>query len=535
MTTAYRDTFAADHLPPPDQLPDLRFDLPELRFPAQLNCASALLDAHIEAGRGDRLCVRDSTGARWTYADLQQKANRIAGVLVNDMGLIPGQRVLLRSPNNAMLAAAWLAVMKAGGIAVTTMPMLRAREIRPILEKARVSHALCHRALADELQQAAANSDTLHHSRFFGGEGPNALEAAMDAQTPTFHDVDTAADDTCILAFTSGTTGIPKATMHFHRDMLAICRCWCAHVLRPSASDVFVGSPPLGFTFGLGALLLFPLSVGASTVLLERASPPDLVEGIKRFDATIVFTGPTGYRAMAPRGGELRDTTLRRCVSAGEVLTASTRALWKDATGLELIDGIGTTELLHIFISADEASARPGATGKPVPGYTARVVGDNGVPVPAGQVGRLAVKGPTGCRYLADDRQLSYVQDGWNITGDAYIVDTEGYFHYQGRTDDLIVSAGYNISAIDVEDVLLQHPAVAECGVVGVPDEARSQLVKAFVVLSPGHEPGTATVRALQDFFKQHAAPYKYPREIAFVDTLPRTETGKLQRYKLRT
>jgi 2-aminobenzoate-CoA ligase len=433
-----------------------------------------------------------------------------------------------------MLAACWLAVMKAGGIAVATMPLLRARELRPIIQKARVTHAMCDRSLADELHAAAADCPTLMTLCHFSDPGPNELEARMARRPPAFQNVDTAADDTCLLAFTSGTTGVPKATMHFHRDLIAICRCWPAHVLRPGPDDVFIGSPPMAFTFGLGGLLLFPLSVGASTVLLERASPPQLVDGITAHGATIVFTSPTSYRAMAARGEELRRSSLAKAVSAGEVLPASTRALWREATGLELIDGIGTTELLHIFISADEAHSRPGATGTPVPGYVAQVVDAEGRALPPGQVGRLAVKGPTGCRYLDDDRQATYVQDGWNITGDAYLMDEDGYFHYQGRTDEMIVSAGYNIGAPDVEEAVLQHPAVAECAVIGVPDSERGQIVKAFVVAAPGHEPGPALARAIQDFVKQVAAPYKYPRAVEFVGALPRTGTGKLQRYKLR-
>lgn len=355
----------------------------------------------------------------------------------------------------------------------------------------------------------------------------------MERHPHPFANADTAADDTCIFGFTSGTTGIPKATMHFHRDVLAICRCWPPHVLRPEPDDVFIGSPPLAFTFGLGGQLLFPMSVGASTVLLENCGPPQLLEGIKEFGATILFTAPTSYRTLAARGVELRRTRLRKCVSAGEALPASTRALWKEASGIELIDGIGATELLHIFISADEAHARPGATGVPVPGYRAEVVDDHGKPVPPGTVGQLRVKGPTGCRYLADARQNNYVKDGWNYTGDAYLMDADGYFRYHARTDDMIISAGYNIASPEVEEALMQHPAVAECGVIGAPDAERGQIVKAFVVLRPGNEEGDAMVKTLQDFVKQTVAPYKYPRAIVFIDKLPRTQTGKLQRFKL--
>jgi 2-aminobenzoate-CoA ligase len=546
MTSAHIDTFAHDNLPPPEQMPDFLFEGPGLQFPAQLNCATELLDRHVDEGRGGRLCIL-GRGQRWTYADLQDRANRIAEVLVREMGLVPGNRVLLRAPNCPMLAACWFAVMKAGGIAVATMPLLRAKELQVIIAKARISHALCDVRLADELSDAAALGPAPLQLRLFsadadgqadrGGtaaDGEAELNAAMRRMSGRFSNVDTAADDCCLFAFTSGTTGVPKATMHFHRDMMAACACWPRHVLRPGADDVFIGSPPLAFTFGLGGLLLFPLSVGAATVLLEQAGPAQLLDGIRDFNATVLFTAPTSYRALAPLGAALRATALRRCVSAGEALPVATRTLWREATGIELIDGIGATELLHIFISADEAHARPGATGVVVPGYEARVVDAQGRPLPQGSVGRLAVRGPTGCRYLADERQAGYVQNGWNLTGDAYSMDADGYFHFQARTDDMIISAGYNIAAPEVEDCLMTHPAVAECAVVGVPDEQRGQLVKAFVVLRQGQAGDEAMAKALQDFVKQAIAPYKYPRAIAFVDALPRTPTGKLQRFRLR-
>jgi 2-aminobenzoate-CoA ligase len=533
MTSAHVDTFARDHLPPPDQQPDFLFDLPELRFPEQLNCALPLLDAHVAAGKGERLCVQGA-GVRWSYADLLDRANRIANVLVEEMGLVPGNRVLLRGPNSPMLAACWFGVVKAGGIVVATMPLLRSKELGQILRKGEVSHALCDAALRDELEAAARERGSPLALRCFHAAGDDGLEAAMARQRGDFTNVDTAADDTCLLAFTSGTTGVPKATMHFHRDVMAACACWPRHVLRPSPDDVFIGSPPIAFTFGLGGLLLFPLSFGASTVLVDKVSPPHLADAIARYGATVLFTAPTSYRALAAQGQALRRTPLRRCVSAGEALPAATRTLWREATGLELIDGLGATEMLHIFISADEAHARPGATGRVVPGYEARVVDDAGQEVPVGTVGRLAVRGPTGCRYLADERQRQYVQGGWNFTGDAYRMDADGYFHYQARTDDMIVSAGYNIAAPEVEEALLQHPAVAECGVIGVPDDERGQIVKAYVVLREGQAADESTVRALQDFVKRSVAPYKYPRAVAFVGQLPRTQTGKLQRFRLR-
>jgi 2-aminobenzoate-CoA ligase len=379
----------------------------------------------------------------------------------------------------------------------------------------------------------------LREVRCFNDDTAKGLEAAMQRQGATFTNADTAADDTCLIAFTSGTTGAPKGTMHFHRDVMAVCACWPKHTLKAGPDDVFIGSPPLAFTFGLGGLVLFPMSIGASTVLLEKAGPPALLEAIPQFKATVLFTAPTSYRAMAEEAGKRRISaplggSLRKCVSAGEALPAGTRALWKQHTGIEMIDGIGATEMLHIFISADEAHARPGATGTVVPGYRACVMDNSGRPVPPGTIGRLAVKGPTGCRYLADERQAKYVKDGWNYTGDAYTMDADGYFHFQSRTDDMIVSAGYNIGAPEVEEALLLHEAVAECAVIGEPDADRGQIVKAFVVLRAGHQPGDAMVRTLQDFVKQAIAPYKYPRAIEFRSELPRTPPGKLQRFRLR-
>jgi 2-aminobenzoate-CoA ligase len=528
MSTAHIDTFAREHLPPADQQPEFLFELPELQFPAQLNCATELLDQPIAQGRGDRICIR-APGLAWTWRDLQDRANRIAHVLVRDMGVIPGNRVLLRAPNTPMLAACWFAVMKAGAIAVATMPLLRAKELKAIIDIGRITHALCDASLAEELRQASSSLDL----RLFDASGDGSLEAAMQRHDAPFVNIDTAADDTCLFAFTSGTTGVPKATMHFHRDVIAACHCWPPHVLRATQDDVFIGSPPLAFTFGLGGLLLFPMSVGASTVLLEKATPPQLLDGIRDFGATVLFTAPTSYRALAAQGAALRATPLHKCVSAGEALPASTRMLWKDATGIELIDGIGATELLHIFISADEAHARPGATGVPVPGYRAEVVDEEGRPVTMGTVGQLRVKGPTGCRYLADARQKNYVKHGWNYTGDAYWVDADGYFHYHARTDDMIISAGYNIASPEVEDALMQHPAVAECGVVGAADAERGQIVKAYIVLRPGYAADDAMTKTLQDFVKQTIAPYKYPRAIVFIDKMPRTATGKLQRFML--
>ena len=533
MPSAHVDTFSRDSLPPTELQPEFMFTLPALQFPAQLNCASELLDRHVAEGRGERVCLR-AGDVSWTYAELQRQANRVASVLVGRMGLVPGNRVLLRAPNNPMMVAAWFGVMKAGGIAVATMPLLRAVELKKVIEKAQVSHALCDIALAEELQTAVAQTSVAVRVWHFNTMAEASLDLAMTQVSSEFANVDTAADDTCIIAFTSGTTGQPKGTMHFHRDVMAICACWPPHILRPTRDDVFIGSPPLAFTFGLGGLVLFPMQVGACAVLLEKPSAPNLLDAIVKYDATTLFTAPTTYRALAAHGDVLKNSSLRQCVSAGEVLPASTRTLWRDATGIELIDGIGATELLHIFISADEAHARAGATGTPVPGYIATVLDDAGSPAPIGTVGRLAVKGPTGCRYLADERQRAYVHNGWNLTGDAYLMDADGYFHYQSRTDDMIISAGYNIAAPEVEDALLRHAAVAECGVIGVPDDERGQIVKAFVVLREGHSPTDALIRELQHFVKQSIAPYKYPRAIEVRAQLPRTETGKLQRFRLR-
>ncbi|HEY9065061.1 MAG TPA: AMP-binding protein [Burkholderiaceae bacterium] len=539
--SAHVDRFAAERLPPPEQWPEFLFELPELQFPQRLNCATELLDAHVAAGRGDRPCVSAPNGPAWTYAELQRQANRIANVLVHEFGVVPGNRVLLRSANKPMLVASWFAVMKVGAIAVATMPLLRAKELVQIIGKAQIGHALCDHTLAHELELAAAQTGGVLAQRCVFGDAaaPEGLEARMARQPDTFANVDTAAEDTCLLAFTSGTTGQPKATMHFHRDVMAACMCFPRHVLRATADDIFIGSPPLAFTFGLGGLTLFPMSVGASTVLLEKAGPPELVAATKACGATVMFTAPTSYRAMADAAREQRISaplggTLRKCVSAGEALPAATRTLWRDATGIELIDGIGATEMLHIFIAADEAHARAGATGLAVPGYQACVMDEQGRPLPPGQVGKLAVKGPTGCRYLDDPRQLQYVRDGWNYTGDAYLVDADGYFVYQSRTDDMIVSAGYNIAAPEVEQALLQHAAVAECAVIGAADAERGQIVKAYVVLREHGAAGEALVRELQDFVKATIAPYKYPRAIEFRDALPRTETGKLQRFRLR-
>ncbi|QIL83204.1 benzoate-CoA ligase family protein [Diaphorobacter sp. HDW4A] len=532
--TAHVDTFAATHLPPPELQPEFHFDLPELQFPERLNCATELLDRHVREGRGDRLALQ-APGVRWSYAHLLEQANRIANVLVRDMGLVPGNRVLLFGPNNPMMVASWFGVVKAGGIVVSAMPLLRAKELSAIADIAQISHALCDERLREEVEATCKKVSGLESVRYFNAplSAAQSLEAAMANASPAFENVDTAAVDTCLFGFTSGTTGVPKATMHFHRDVMAVCACWPKHVLRANADDVFIGSPPIAFTFGLGGQVLFPMSVGASMALIEKVGAQQLVEGIEQFGATVMFTAPTSYRTMSAFADRIRQSTLRKCVSAGEALNASTRAMWKDGTGIEIIDGLGSTEMLHIFISHREDEAHAGATGKAVPGYRARVVDDEGHEVAIGTVGKLAVQGPTGCRYLNDERQRKYVMGGWNMTGDAYVMDANGYFVYQARTDDMIISAGYNIAAPEVEDALMAHPSVAECAVIGVPDTERGQIVKAFVVLKAGSAEDDAMVRQLQDFVKQTVAPYKYPRAIEFVKTLPRTATGKLQRFKL--
>ena len=532
--TAHVDTFARDHLPPRDQWPELVFELPELNYPSRVNAAVELVDRALERGWGERTAIMAPSGVRWSYAELARHANRIARVLVEDLDVVPGNRVLLRGPNTPMMAACWLAVVKAGAIAVATMPLLRSKELVDVIDKAQVSHALCDARLIDELQAARSLAPALQTVAMFESTEDNGIEARARTKPPTFAPVETAGDDTAMIAFTSGTTGKPKGAMHFHRDLLAACDCWPRHVLKAGADDVFTGSPPLAFTFGLGGLLLFPLRIGAATVLVERPAPEHLLSAIAVHRATVLFTAPTSYRAMASLVSGYDMSSLRKCVSAGEALPAATRRLWKDATGIEIIDGIGATEMLHIFISHDEAHARPGATGVVVPGYRACVMDTEGRPLPPGQVGQLAVKGPTGCRYLADDRQANYVREGWNYTGDAYLIDAAGYFVYQARTDDMIISAGYNIAGPEVESALLLHPAVAECGVIGVPDEERGQIVKAFVVLRSGHVGDVTMTTELQTFVKEQIAPYKYPRAIEYVAGLPRTETGKLQRFRLR-
>ncbi|WP_275831522.1 benzoate-CoA ligase family protein [Roseisolibacter sp. H3M3-2] len=533
--SAHVDPFCRDHLPPRDQWPLLRYDLlPRLDYPDRLNCAVELLDAQVANGLGRRPVFHTAAGT-WTYGELLAASNRIAHALVEELGVVPGARVLLRGPNTPLQVACWFAVLKAGAVAVCTMPLLRAREVAYVAEKARVSLALCDARCLDDCAAGFAGREGARTVTFGGDGGEGSLEALMRGKPATFDAVDTAADDVALIAFTSGTTGQGKGTMHFHRDVLAVCDCFPPHLLGLRPDDVCAGTPPIAFTFGLGGLVLFPMRAGASAVLLEQGSPALLLDAVERFRATATFTAPTAYRAMAGLLAGRDVSSLRLCVSAGEALPKATSEAWQAATGLRIVDGIGATEMLHIFISAAGDDVRPGSTGKVVPGYEARVVDDDMAEVPRGTVGRLAVRGPTGCRYLDDaERQRGYVRDGWNLTGDSYVQDADGYFWYQARTDDMIVSSGYNIAGPEVEAALMLHEAVQECAVVGLPDEERGQLVTAYVVCRAGVAADEALAKALQDHVKATIAPYKYPRRVVFVDQLPRTATGKLQRYRLR-
>ncbi|MEM8664649.1 MAG: AMP-binding protein [Pseudomonadota bacterium] len=524
--SGHLDTFARDNLPPLKSWPMLR-GLDELGYPARLNVATELIDRHIDEGRGDNVALIGKGGS-WTFAELAKMVNRLANVL-QSAGLVPGNRVLLRSANTPIMAALYFAILKAGGIVVATMPLLRAKELGIMIDKAAVSLALCDAALSDEME-AAANGRTTKVVYF----GTDAFDEGVAEASDAFEPCDTASDDVCLIGFTSGTTGIAKGTMHFHRDMLAICDCYAAEVLRARPDDRFIGSPPLAFTFGLGGLVLFPWRVGAASILIAKATPGELMPAIAEHRATVLFTAPTAYRAMLSHLDEHDLSSLRVCVSAGEALPRATFDAWKDATGITILDGIGATEMLHIFIAAPEEEVRPGATGRPVRLYEAKVIDEDGAECPDRTPGRLAVRGPTGCRYLADPRQSEYVQNGWNVTGDTYIRDEDGYFWYQARSDDMIISAGYNIAGPEVEGALLAHDAVAEAGVVAAPDPERGQIVKAYVVLNGDHAAGEGMAKLLQDHVKAVLAPYKYPRAVAFVDALPRTETGKLQRFALR-
>lgn len=528
-TSAHIDTFCRDNLPPFDQWPRLRFDLPELSYPDRLNCADELLDEAVRAWGPDRDCLL-STTERWTYGDLRRRANQIARVLTEDHGLHPGNRVLLRGPNNPWLVAAWFGVLKAGLVAVTTMPLLRSGEVAALGELTRPALAICDQRFDAELDAAGLDIPVLR----YGGADAQDLTKRCADKDDTFRAVATAADDVALLAPTSGTTGKPKATMHFHRDVLANADTFARHLLKPGPNDVFTGTPPVGFTFGLGGLVVFPLRFGASSLLLEKATPDELATAIAEHGVTTLFTAPTGYKALLATERITDLASLRTCVSAGEHLPEDVWRAFHRETGVKIIDGIGGTEMLHIFIAAAGDEIRPGSTGRAVPGYEATVLDEQGRPVPDGSPGRLAVRGPTGCRYLADPRQEVYVRDGWNITGDTYVRDTDGYFWYQARNDDMIVSAGYNIAGPEVEEALLGHPDVADVAVIGAPDEQRGAVVKAYVVLHDGVTGDEAKAGQLQEHAKRTIAPYKYPRLVEFTDDLPRTLTGKLQRHVLR-
>ena len=525
MTTAHLDTFIRDRLPPPELQPEFLFDLPELQYPDRLNAAVELIDRHDP----EAIAVLNDCG-RWTYGEMADLSDRIARLLTEEEGLIPGNRVFLRGPNNAMLFASWLGVLKAGGIVVATMPMLRPGEIATILERARVSHAIIDSRFREDFDMAGGVGSVLSYD---GDAGTGALERRLNHVEPGFAPVETGRDDVALVAFTSGTTGRPKGCVHYHRDVLASCDSFARHVLKPRTGDRWVCSAPIAFTFGLGMLLTFPWRFGGTAVTIEAPGPKPLLDAIQRHSVTTLATAPTAYKAMISLLGDYDITTLRTCVSAGEHLPAATWHHWRDATGLRIVDGIGATEMMHIFISASEEDIRPGATGKAVPGYVATVLDDLGQPLDSG-TGRLAVKGPTGCRYFDDERQAAYVVNGWNVTGDTYRKDEEGYFWYLARSDDMIISSGYNIAAPEVENALYAHAAVQECAVVGVPCEERGQRVKAFVVAAPGRETGEALARELQEHAKAAIAPYKYPREVEFVAALPKTVTGKLQRFALR-
>ncbi|HVG04423.1 MAG TPA: AMP-binding protein [Burkholderiaceae bacterium] len=539
------DTFARDHLPPRSEWPECVFD-PEYRYPQQINCVTELLDRQVDAGHGARRAITALIGGRavsCSYAQLQAQVNRIARVLTEDLKLVSGNRVLLRAPNTPMLAACWLAVVKAGLIAVGSMPLLRSRELKQMIDKAKIGAALCDVRLKEELA-TVLDVASEHHAPdlktvvYFNDTAADSLEARVARKPIDFTAHASHRDDVCLIAFTSGTTGQPKGTVHFHRDILVMADAFTTHVLKPTSDDVFCGTPPLAFTFGLGGLLAMPLRFGASTLLIEKPTPETLLAAIESTRATVCFTAPTMYRQMALLLADAARTfdisSLRKTVSAGEMLPDATRRLWKQTTGIEMIDGIGATEMIHIFIAAAGSDVRAGAIGKAVSGYRAIVVNDAMDELPRGTAGKLAVKGPTGCRYLDDDRQRSYVRDGWNLTGDTFVHDDEGYFRYQARSDAMIVTSGYNVAGPEVEGALLLHPAVAECGVIGVADQERGQRVVADVVLKAGHVGSDDLCAELQAFVKRTIAPYKYPRTIEFVNSLPRTETGKLQHFRLR-
>lgn len=531
----YEDNFAHDHLPHASLHAECFTSHPDFEFPEDLNCVEKLLDRHITEGNGDRIAIR-TFDITWTFNDLYEKANQIAHVLTENLDFKPGNRVLIRSANNPMYVACWFGILKAGGIVVATMPLLREKELTVMVDSAEISHAFCDYRLEDAIMEV--KSPFLKHVITFdgSGEGFSKLETLMGNKPKEFKNYPTKADSLSIIGFTSGTTGKPKMTSHYHKDILLICEAFPKYSLQPTPEDVFTGSPPLGFTFGLGGLVLFPFYYGASTFLIEKPSPELLLQAIQDFKVTICFTAPTAWRVLTTKVNEFDISSLRKCVSAGETLPLKVWEDWYEATGLKIIDGIGSTEILHIFISSNEENMRKGATGLPVRGYEARIVDKKGKELPVGKPGRLAVRGITGCKYLnSPEKQKEYVENGWNITGDIFRQDEDGYFWFVARGDDMIISSGYNIAAIEVESVLLTHEDIAECAVVGLPDENRGMLVCAYIVLKDKEKACDALTKTIQDWFKQVAAPYKYPREIRYMDSLPKTETGKIQRFKLKT
>ncbi len=532
--SAHTDTFTRDNLPPVDQWPDFLLD--DFDYPDKLNAGYELTDAMVAKGFGDNTALIGN-GRKRTYKELTDWTNRLANALVDDLGLKPGNRVMIRSANNPAMVACWLAATKAGAVVVNTMPMLRAVELAKYVEKAEITHALCDTRLMDEMTACA--KDSPHLQTVVGFDGTANHDAELDRLALTksvqFEAVNTAQDDMALIGFTSGSTGNPKATMHFHRDLLIIADGYAKEVLNVQPDDVFIGSPPLAFTFGLGGLAIFPLRFGATATLLENASPPNIIEIIETYKATVCFTAPTAYRAMLRAMDEGADlSSLRAAVSAGETLLAPVYDEWQAKTGKPMLDGIGATEMLHIFITNRFEDHKPNCTGKPVKGYEAKVIGPDGAELPRGEVGRLAMRGPTGCRYMFGERQTEYVQNGWNISGDAFSQDEDGYFHFAARYDDIIVSSGYNIAGPEVEAALMSHEAVAECAVIGAPDEERGSIVEAHVVLSGDQTPSVDLIKLLQDHVKATIAPFKYPRSLVFTDALPKTESGKIQRFKLR-
>ena len=534
--TSHIDTFVGDGLPSEEDQPAYIFSLESLRFPEKLNCAVELLDKQVQRGLGNKVAIV-SPGCHWTYQELLDHSNRIASVLTEDCGLLPGERVLLRAPNCPMLAATWLGVIKAGGIAVATMPLMRSQDLEPVINKARPAYALCDARLVDELDLLQQKNEILSKILVFG-DAANAkeherLETLMAAKFGNYDNVRTNCKDVALIAFTSGTTGKPKGTLHYHSDVMSMCVCVGLELLDAGPDDTFIGSPPLAFTFGLGMLLAIPLYVGATTALIEKASPANLAAAIETFQATICATAPTAYRAMLNDMSHASLGSLKKSISAGEHLPRATFEEWEEATGIRMINGLGTTEMIHIFVSASGDDIRPGAIGKAVNGYEVAVLDANNKPMTSLEAGRLAVKGPTGCKYLNDDRQKDYVIDGWNVTGDICKCDEDGYIWYVSRSDDMIISAGYNIAGPEVEAALMQHEAVLECAVVGAPDLERGKVVSAYIVLREGYEVSATLQQTIQQHVKSTIAPYKYPRTVVCVDSLPKTQTGKIQRYKL--